>query len=313
MSVIRNIINRVKPLNKNILLHEYYDPRVLAAVTNIIKDKVANITLLGNKEKILDNINKLDCKNSSLLLSNINIIDPLPYHYELFYTNSNKNPRYNNLDLGHILLKSGLVDGMVSGSSIPSKIVIKSALKYVGLSSETSTLSSFFLMESQNKKPLLFSDCAVVISPNTKQLVDIALSTNRSYYKIFHKKPNIALLSHSTKGSSSGKEVEKVRNAVELVRNYNKDIIIDGELQVDTALIPEISRGKAPKSPIDGNADILIFPNLDSANIGYKLTERLGDYIATGPILQGLSKPSNDLSRGCSIKDIYNTIAFTCL
>lgn len=317
---MKNIINRVTFQKKNILLHEYEDPRIVKAICNILQHDVADITLLGNHGKIFNKINEVDNGIVNYIMSNISIIDPQSPHIRYIvndtsvYNNETYTfPEYNNIDIGHILLKRGLVDGMVSGSTMPTGKVIRSALTHVGVEKTTSTLSSFFLMESHKRNPLLFADCAVVVSPNAKQLAEISISTRKSYKLIFGSEPKIALLSHSTKGSSRGKEIDKILEALSIIKSYNSDIIIDGELQLDAALVPDIAYKKNKGSCIKGNADILIFPSLDAGNIGYKLAERLGDYSATGPVFQGLERPSNDLSRGCSPEDIYNMIAITCL
>jgi len=321
MNVMKNIINRVTFQKKNILLHEYEDPRIVKAICNILQHDVANITVLGNHNQIFNKINDVDNGIVNYIMSNISIIDPKSPHiryivndYNSLYNNESYTfPEYNNIDIGHILLKSGLVDGMVSGSTMPTGQVIRSALTHLGVEKNISTLSSFFLMENSKRKPLLFADCAVIISPNAKQLAEISMSTRNSYKLIFGNEPKIALLSHSTKGSSRGKEIDKILEALSIIKKNNNDIIIDGELQLDAALVPEIAYNKNQNSCIKGDADILIFPSLDAGNIGYKLAERLGDYSATGPVFQGLERPSNDLSRGCSTEDIYNMIAMTCL
>lgn len=309
MSILRNIFTKVKYQRKKILLIEYNDSRVIKASMDIVKDNIANIYFLGDKKEIYNNINKIE--QNFLNQYSINVIEPKTIDKHIIKQVISTGDI--NLDLGHILLKNNIVDGMVSGATIHTKNMLRSALKNVGLKDNIKTLSSYFLIESKFHKPLLFADCAVNINPNAEQLSDIALSTIESYRLLFERSPNVALLSYSTKCDKDNEYVKKIRDAVEIIRDKNKDICIDGELQLDTAIIPEIAHKKAPKSVIEGNADILIFPNLDSGNIGYKLVERLGKCIATGPVLQGLNKPSNDLSRGCSNKDIYNMIGITSI
>ena len=230
---MKNIINRVIPNKKNILLHEYKDPRIISAISNILQHDVANITLLGNQNDIYKSLDNVDNGIQNYILSNINIIDPNSHHIRYIinecvlekYDNYTY-PEYSNIDIGHMLLKKGLVDGMVSGSTMPTGKVIRSALTYLGLKENINTLSSFFLMEKESNKPLLFADCAVVISPTPNQLVDISISTRDSYKLIFQKEPKIALLSHSTKGSSRGKEIDKIKESVEKLKKINSNIII---------------------------------------------------------------------------------------
>jgi phosphate acetyltransferase len=318
--MIKSIVSKVMSNKKNILLHEFHDPRIIKAMTGVIQDDVADISLLGEQSEIFNKINNVDNGIVNYILSNINIINPKSPDVKSIIDNDAMikcdgytYPEYSNIDVGHILLKNGVVDGMVSGATMPTGNVIKSALKHVGLKEGMSTLSSFFLMEKYDNNPLLFADCAVVVSPTAKQLVDISLSTRESYKLFFGKEPKIALLSHSTMGSSKGREVHKIMEAVSIIKNFDKKILVDGELQLDAALIPEVAKIKSPHSIIKGDADILIFPSLDAGNIGYKLAERLGNYTATGPVFQGLNRQTNDLSRGCSVEDIYNMIAITSL
>lgn len=216
------------------------------------------------------------------------------------------------------MVVKGEYDGMVAGACNTTASVVKAAIKKIGVSPAVSVISSFFLMESQDKSlgeegAFLFADCAVLPAPDAKKLADIAFATAKSAKDILGWQPKVAFLSFSTKGSSLHESVDKVRAAVEELRKKNPEFIFDGELQLDTAILPGIAGKKDPEGILKGKANILIFPDLNSANIGYKIAERIGGMKAIGPILQGFKKPVNDLSRGCSIEDIVNVTAFTAL
>ena len=208
------------------------------------------------------------------------------------------------LKTGVELLKSNKIDGIISGATHPSALTIKTAFNF-----KKGLVSSFFLILWKNKK-YLFADCAVIPDPNYEQLAEIAIQTAESA-KLFNIKPKIAMLSYSTKGSAKDGTLEKIRKATEIIKKKT-DLIIDGELQLDAAIIPKIAKAKN-SNIIKGDANILIFPDLNAGNIGYKLAERFGNAIAVGPILQNLSKPVNDLSRGASVEEIYNVALVTIL
>ncbi len=202
-----------------------------------------------------------------------------------------------------------LADGMVTGTTFPTDDSIRPALQIIKTEEKFHKVSGIFFMVLE-KRLLLFADAAITINPNSHDLVDIAVDTAETAKK-FGIKPRVAMLSFSTKGSADHPLVDKVQEAVRMLKYERPDIIVDGDLQVDAALVPKVAKKKCPKSPIQGDANILIFPDLESANIAYKLVERLAKAKAIGPLLQGLKKPVNDLSRGCSYQDIVNVTAFT--
>ena len=202
-----------------------------------------------------------------------------------------------------LLTRVGLIDAAVAGATVPSADVIRAGIQIIGTMPGIKTVSSCFLMLTK-LGIMTFADCAIVPEPNAEQLADIAIASAKTHQQLTTDEPRIALLSFSTKGSAAHKRADKVINALQIIKNSNPQLCCDGELQVDAAIIPEIAATKAPQSEIDGRANVLIFPDLDSGNIGYKLTQRLGEAIALGPLVQGLKSPFMDVSRGCSAKDI---------
>ena len=210
---------------------------------------------------------------------------------------------------GTMMVYMELADGMVTGTTFPTDDSIRPALQIIKTEEKFHKVSGIFFMVLE-KRLLLFADAAITINPNSHDLVDIAVDTAETAKK-FGIKPRVAMLSFSTKGSADHPLVDKVQEAVRMLKYERPDIIVDGDLQVDAALVPKVAKKKCPKSPIQGDANILIFPDLQSANIAYKLVERLAKAKAIGPLLQGLKKPVNDLSRGCSYQDIVNVTAFT--
>lgn len=218
------------------------------------------------------------------------------------------------LNFANILVAEGLADGHVSGAVYTSGDVVRSAVQIVGLRPDVSKVSSFFIMEPPGRDPLLFADCAVVVDPSAAELAEIADLAASNHRALFPDvEPRVALLSFSTKGSAESPSVHKVREALDLLRARSPSLACDGELQLDAALVPSVGAKKAPGSSVAGAANILIFPTLDAANIGYKLVERLAGAKAAGPVLQGLRRPCNDLSRGCSAEDLEGTILITAL
>ncbi|MGM0568180.1 MAG: phosphate acyltransferase [Elusimicrobiota bacterium] len=224
----------------------------------------------------------------------------------------------NSLEKAAAMVAEGRCDAMVAGASYTTAQVFKSAFKNIGLNERRSLVSSFFLMESKNRQigeagSFLFADCAIVPDPDEKQLVDIACATAEAAENIMGWKARVAFLSFSTKGSTSHSMTRKVVSAVDRLRRENVGFDFDGELQLDAAIVPDVAQKKDPEGGIKGKANVLIFPDLNSGNIAYKIAQRIGGMRATGPILKGFRKPVNDLSRGCSVEDIVSVSCFTAL
>jgi phosphate acetyltransferase len=308
---------------KRIVYPEADDARILKAAELVTKDGIAEVILIGNAEEI-----KKKEKEHKISLKGVEILDPnAPQHSDqmedyaqkLYSLRQHKgmsidearklmqNPVY----FATMMVREGAVDGMVSGANHTTAETLRPALQIVKTKDDVRYASSFFMMV-KDERVLFFADCAFIEEPTEEQLVSIALQTADSAKRFGHE-PRIAMLSFSTRGSGSSSSVDKVRRATEEIKKLRPDIMIDGELQLDAAIMPDVCEKKCPDSPLKGNANILIFPDLNSGNIGYKLVERFGHTKAIGPIVQGMKKPVNDLSRGCSVEDIVLTTQITVI
>ncbi len=324
---IQDVLAKAKQYYKTIVLPEGEDLRVLKAAHMINEQKICKIILLGNEPQI-----KKDFINNGWNLEGIDIITPetspkLPEYTKLLYElRKNKGmteeeaqktaliPNY----FGTLMIKAGDADGMVSGANHSTADTVRPALQIIKSAHKDRGVSSFLIMVS-NDKPYVFSDCGVIINPTAKELADIALEASLSAIK-FGIEPRVAMMSYSTYGSGKGDAVDKVVEATKLAKEALKtdefkdlNIQLDGELQADAALDMVVARKKAPTSEVAGQASVLVFPNLEAGNIGYKLLQRLGGCEAYGPVLQGLNAPVNDLSRGAFAEDIVGVIGMTAL
>lgn len=328
MKYIETIKRRVKDNIKTIVLPEASDIRILKAVEIIEKEKFAKIILVGNKYEInnLIKLNNLNIKDTLIIDPNTfdDSLKLINEYYELrkhkgVTLEEAKNTVLNNyLYFGCMLVKLGYADGQVSGAIHSTADTLRPALQIIKTAPTTKVASAFFLMDVPNceygKNGLfIYSDCGMIQNPTSEELVEIAKSSAKTFKLLIGEEPNIAFLSHSTFGSSVCKDVSKITDAVKLAKQKYPELKCDGELQFDAAIIPEVAITKAPNSSIAGHANVLIFPDLDAGNIGYKITERLAHADAYGPITQGLDKPVNDLSRGCKYDDIVGVVAITAL
>ncbi len=333
--ILDNIVSRAQSAPKHIVLPEGHDPRIIKGAWQAAHDGIAKITLIGNPDDIIPQLNTHDSEIEAKIGSEtqeINLTTPQTSQVYLdAYIKANADKHItpdtaraallNPLNFANMMVKMGKADGCVAGAAHTTSDVVRAALNIIGTEKTgamDSLVSSFFIMlMPQDHKYLnggvIFSDCGLVINPDARQLAKIAITTARSGKALLGHEPKLAMLSFSTYDSAKHASVDKVKSATDLVRRDHPHINIDGPLQFDAAIIADIAAQKAPGSAIKGAANILIFPDLNSGNIAYKITERLGGAKAIGPILQGLNKPANDLSRGCDSEDVYNMIAITVL
>lgn len=327
MSFIQDIKNRAKQDIKTIVLPESNDIRVIRAADMILKEGFANIVLVGNKEETLNL-----AKNNSLDISKAEIVDPnnsskyeeyVTAFYELrkskgMTLEKAKEIMKDSVFFGMMMVKQGDSDGLVSGACHSTADTLRPALQILKTAPNTKLVSAFFLMivpecNLGENGAFIFSDCGLNEYPDAEALSEIAISSSKSFKQLVGREPKVAMLSYSTYGSAHSPLTEKVVEATKLLKEKMPNLICDGELQLDAAIIPEIASSKAPGSPVAGMANTLIFPDLDAGNIGYKLVQRLGKAEAYGPLCQGIAKPVNDLSRGCSSEDIVGVVAITAV
>jgi phosphate acetyltransferase len=320
MNVIEEIQKRAGENLKRIVFSESTDERVLHAVEMLNEKKLVIPILVGNMEATM-----AAAANVKADITGIQIMDPLQDDNRADFVNKYFDKRkHKGVDLQRaemvmqqplfyaaMAVHTGLADASVAGAVETTSNVLRAAIQIIGTAEEFSVVSSTFLMILKNGTPMTYGDCGVVPNPDAKQLAEIAIASAESHKKLTGQKPVVALLSFSTKGSAEHELVDKVREATKIAQDRRPDLLIDGEMQADAALVPFVANKKAPGSLVAGKANVLIFPDLNAGNIAYKLTERLAGATALGPLLQGLSKPAIDLSRGCKADDIVN-VACIC-
>ncbi len=320
MDFIKSVQQRAaKKAQNKIVFPESTDARILEAAVFLHTHKLVTPVLLGNRAEIENTASgfKLD-------ISGIEIADPADLDISAWTTEYEKMRRHKGITadeaaetlkqpmfIAAFMVKHGLVAGAVAGAVHTTGDVLRAAIQVVGLAPDISAVSSCFEMVLNDGRVLAYGDCAVIPNPTEEQLASVAISTAQTHSRLTGELPKVAMLSFSTKGSARHDDVTKVIRATQIVKQLQPGLNADGELQFDAALIPAIGAKKAPESPVAGKANVFIFPDLDAGNIGYKITERLAGAQAIGPVIQGLAKPFNDLSRGCKAEDVVN-VACIC-
>jgi len=315
MALLDDLASKAKSKFPRILLPESTDSRVIAAAKSVTDQKIAQIVLLDGDTASSMGVESINPKNEDLKVQYAQTLFELRKHKGVTFEKALE--MLSNLSVfSMVALKRGDVDGVVTGAITPSQEVLSSALKIVGVAEGSKLVSSLFLMVFDDNHDmyggnLIFSDCAMNISPNSEELAEIAKSAYDTAQSFLTESPKLAMLSFSTNQSAKHAEVDKVREATEILKSSFPNINVIGNVQLDAALDPNVLKIKDPESPFLPPANVFVFPNLDAGNIGYKLVQRFSGARAIGPILQGLSRPVNDLSRGCGIDEIVNTVVVT--
>ena len=326
MSFIDTIIERAKKNKRRIILPESMDQRVLEAADYLVRNEICDVILIGSKESILktypmkeiEKIQVIDPEESSYTEGFINDLYELRKEKGLSYEDAFKFIHEDYMYFSCMMIYHHLADGIVSGACHSTSNTLRPALQIIKTKKDVPLVSSFFLMVVPDcsygeNGVFVFSDCGLEQNPTSEKLSSIAYSSAKSFELLVEKNAKVAFLSHSTMGSAKHEDVDKVVEAVRITKKQYPDLCVDGELQLDAAIDKEVAKMKAPNSPVAGCANVLIFPDLDAGNIGYKLVQRLAKADAYGPICQGMKAPINDLSRGCSVSDIVGVVAITAL
>ena len=328
MSFIDGIKERAKQDIKTIVLPESEDERTLRAAAKILEEKTANLILIGDEATVKADAEKYGVNVDGATIINPETSDKLEEYVNTLYElrkAKGMTPEAardallkDRTTFGVMVLKTGGADGLVSGACHSTANTLRPALQILRTAPGAKLVSGFFIMDVPNCEfgyngTFAFADCGLNQDPDSESLAAIANDTANTFRTLVAAEPKVAFLSHSTKGSAKHALVDKVVNAVEIAHQQYPDLVCDGELQLDAAIVPSVAASKAPGSPVAGQANVLIFPNLDGGNVGYKLVQRLAKAEAYGPMLQGIAKPVNDLSRGCSWEDIVGVVALTAV
>lgn len=326
MAFIDKIKEQAKQNKKRIVLPESMDRRTFEAAAEVLKDGIADLIIIGSKEEVEKNSEGLDITGATIVdpATNPKTAEYIDLLVELRKAKGMTKEAATDLLMKEymfyacIMVKAGDADGVVSGACHSTANTLKPALQIIKTKPGTKLVSAFFLMEVPNCElgengTFVFGDCGLNQNPNPEELAAIAVSSAESFKALVGVEPKVAMLSHSTKGSAKHADIDKVAEATKLAKEMAPELNIDGELQADAAIVPSVGASKAPGSNVAGAANVLIFPDLDAGNIGYKLVQRLAKAEAYGPMCQGIAKPVNDLSRGCSEKDIVGVIAITAV
>lgn len=320
MNFIESIKERARHNKKKIILPETMDKRVVKAAEIIRNENIADIILIGKPciDIDLKGIEVIDPNTSELTNDLINKLYELRKEKGMTLEQAKELLLNDYMYYACMLVKEGYADGVVSGACHSTANTLRPSLQIIKTEPGVSLVSAFFLMVVPNCEygengVFIFSDSGLVQNPTSEELATIAGTSAKTFELLVEKDPIVALLSHSTKGSAKHEDVNKVIEATKIAQENYKEYLIDGELQLDAAIVPEISMSKAPNSKIEGRANVLVFPDLDAGNIGYKLVQRLAKAEAYGPITQGIAAPINDLSRGCNVEDIVGVVAITCV
>jgi phosphate acetyltransferase len=325
---LRELWKRASARPAHIVMSEGHDPRIVAGAVSAVKKGIARITLVGREDAVAAELVRAGAPNNPAITIQDPATSPLTAEVADAYFDLRKHKAVSHevaetqahdpLVFAAMMVRLGHADGTVGGAVNTTADTVRAALQIIGKAETAPIVSSFFLMvlpegHPSGREAMIFSDCGLVIDPTSEELAAIAIASAASCQQLLHIEPAVALLSFSTMGSARHHAVAKVSDAMALLTSAHPDLKADGELQFDAAFVPSVAASKAPGSPVAGQANVMIFPNLDAGNIGYKIAQRIGGCDAIGPVLQGLSKPANDLSRGCSAADVTNMIAVTTL
>ncbi len=324
MTLLDDICNATKAACPRIVLSEGEDPRVAEAALRATQDGLAKIILVGDEATVrslisgqegADGVEIRDPKSSDKLETYAKAYLELRKHKGIDIDKA-RSVMETGLGYAAMMLRKGEADGTIGGAVATTADTVRTALQVIGKGPGTDVVSSCFIMllRPPFARPVIFADCGLIMQPTSEELGSIAIASSQSLRALTGQEPRVAMLSFSTMGSASAdahESINRIRTAISQIKKREPDLIVDGEIQFDAAIIPDVAGKKAPDSTLQGHANVFVFPSLSAGNIGYKIAERLGGAIALGPILQGLAHPANDLSRGCSIQDIYQMIAIT--